>query len=425
MRGVESDPTMSATRGDTAEPSRREPQRSLPADARLLLACAARGPDLGAIEPALGVDAAWSGLVERAVRHRLGPLVYATLRAASEAGAVRPPDALLGRLRAIYDRHALRAARRIAKLAEIGAVLERAGIPFIVLKGAALGPALFGDPALRTMGDVDLLVRRDQQEAAGRVLQAQGYVADVSWGSEAWYRTLHHHSAPLSSPDGFLIVELHYTIAEQGDVRVPVEELWVRSRRQVIGDVPFSVLAAEDLLLHLCLHLAGNNRVADGLLRDLRDVAQLIRHESTALDWGAVVERARAWRMAGYAYWTLWLAHEMVGADAPPAVLDRLVEGRRPGRSTRLLRRLLPELLLASTPWPFRLPPWVMAGTVPLLLHTDEPARIGILAHRAARAGRTALDHARRSWWVARVARRLAGRREPPPSPDLQLGTGV
>ena len=176
---------MSVIRGDAAKPSRREPRRSLPADARLLLACAARGPDPGAIETALDVDDAWSGLVERAVRHRLGPLVYATLRAASEAGAVRPPDALMTRLRAIYDRHALRAARRIAKLAAIGPALEGAGIPVIVLKGAALGPALFGDPALRTMGDVDLLVRRDQQEAAGRVLLAQGYVADLSGGSEA------------------------------------------------------------------------------------------------------------------------------------------------------------------------------------------------------------------------------------------------
>ena len=414
---------MSVIRGDAAKPSRREPRRSLPADARLLLACAARGPDPGAIETALDVDDAWSGLVERAVRHRLGPLVYATLRAASEAGAVRPPDALMTRLRAIYDRHALRAARRIAKLAAIGPALEGAGIPIIVLKGAALGPALFGDPALRTMGDVDLLVRRDQQEAAGRVLLAQGYVADLSGGSEAWYHTRHHHSVPLRSPDGFLIVELHHTIAEQGEARVPVEELWTRSRRQPIGDVPFSVLAAEDLLLHLCLHLAGNNRVADGMLRDLRDVAQLIRHEGAALDWGAVVEQARAWRMAGYAYWTLWLAHEMVGADVPSAVLDRLMEDRRSGRSARLLRRLLPELLLASTPWPFRLPPWLMAGAVPLLLHTDEPAHIGALAHRASRAGRMTLDHARRSWWVARAARRLLGRRENPPSPDLQLGT--
>ena len=311
-----------------------------------------------------------------------------------------------------------------AELAEIGRAFERAGIPVIVLKGAALGPALYGDPALRTMGDVDLLVRREQQDVAGRVLLARGYVADLAGGSEAWYQARHHHLAPLRAAAGSLIVELHHTIAERGDVCVPVEDLWTRARWQEIGDARFSVLAAEDVLLHLCLHFAGNNRVADGLLRDLRDIAQLIQREGAALDWAAVVERARAWRMAGYVYWALWLAHDMVDAVVPPAVLGRLVQGRRSGRSARLLRRLLPELLLASTPWPFRLPPWLMAGAVPLLVHTDEPTRIGALAHRAGRAGRLTLNHARRFWWAARVTRRLLGRRETPSSPDLQLGAG-
>lgn len=412
---------MSVARGDATDPGHPGHRASLPADARLLLACAARGPDPDALGPPLDVDRGWSSLVERAVRHRLGPLVYATLRAASEAGVVRPPDALLARLRAIYDRHAARAAARIARLSEIGPALERAGIPVIVLKGAALGPRLYGDPALRTMGDVDLLVPRDKQGAASRVLQGQGYVPDVSWRSEAWYHAHHHHLAPLRAPDRSVVVELHHTIVEPGDVRVPVDELWARASRQRIGDACFRVLAAEDLLLHLCLHLAYDNMVAGGHLRDLRDVAQLIGHEGAALDWTAVVARARAWRVADYVYWALWLARDMVGAAVPPTVLGRLIEGRRPGRSVRLLRRLLPELLLASTPWPFRLPPWLMVGAAPLLVHADGPASIGTLARRASRAGKLTLDHAWRFSSAARVARRLLGRHAAPPGADLQL----
>jgi hypothetical protein len=408
---------MSAVCAGRADPGRPGSRASLPADARLLLACAARGPDPAALESHLDDDRAWSGLVERAVRHRLGPLVFATLRAVSEAGVVRPPDAVLTRLRAIYERHAARAVRRVALLGELGPMLERAGIPIIVLKGAALGPGLYGDPALRTMGDVDLLVRRDRQEAAERVLLALGYVPDVSWRSAAWYRAHHHHLAPLRSPDGSLAIELHHTIVERGDVQVPVDELWARARLQRIGATRFRVLAAEDLLLHLCLHLAYNNRIAGGQLRDLRDVAQLIRHESTALDWAAVVSRATAWRVTGYVHWALWLAQDMVDAEVPPMVLDRLVEGRR----VQLLRRLLPELLLASTPWPFSLPPWLMVGAVPLLLHSDGPPSIRTLASRVTRAGNLTLNHARRFSGTARLVQRLLGRRPTLVEPDLQL----
>jgi hypothetical protein len=415
---------MNVGRSDAAESGRSGPRRSLPPDARLLLACAARGPDADALGAHFDEDGAWPGLVERAVRHRLGPLVYATLRAASDAGAVRPPDTLMARLRTIYDRHVTRTARRIATLEEIGPALERAGIPMIVLKGAALGPTLYGDPALRTMGDVDLLVPRHRRTAASQALQALGYVPDVSWRSATWYHARHHHLAPLRAPDGALDVELHHLIVERGDARVPVDELWARARWQQIGGGSFRVLAAEDLLLHLCLHLVRDNCVVQGQLRDLRDVAQLIRHEAAALDWTVVVERARAWEVAAYTYWALWLARDMVGAPVPAVVLDRLGDEARLGRRADLLRRLLPELLVASTPWPFRLPPWLVVGAVPLLVHADRLASLGAVAHRVRRAAKLTLDHAWRFTWAARAVRRLLGRHGAPPSPDLQLRVG-
>ncbi|MER3458636.1 MAG: hypothetical protein C4309_08450, partial [Chloroflexota bacterium] len=56
----------------------------------------------------------------------------------------------------------------------IGA-LEAASIPAIVLKGPALALTIYPDPALRVIGDLDLLVRREQVEQAMAALHSLGY----------------------------------------------------------------------------------------------------------------------------------------------------------------------------------------------------------------------------------------------------------
>lgn len=324
-----------------------------------------------------------------------------------------PPDAIRARLREIYERHKARHADRVAKLAGIGAALGEAGITVVLLKGGALGTVVYRDPALRTMGDVDLLAREDDLVAASRVLRRLGYTADDSWRSEAWYEAHHHHLAPLIAPDGSLVVELHRAIVEAGEGRVPVDGLWERASLERIGGVPFRVLAPSDLLLHLCLHLARDNMFVGGKLRDLRDMAETIRHSGEAIEWDAVVTRAKAWQVARYVYWALWLARDMAGAAVPAAVLEGLADARPGRRIDALLRRLLPEIMLQPEPWPFVLPPSLMMGMVPVLVHSDRSGYdVRVLLRRLVRGSRVPVQRVRRTLrigprvrWLARGAR--------------------
>jgi hypothetical protein len=346
-----------------------------PAADQILLACAAQGPDPAAVEALLDAPIVWTRLVDRAVRHRLAPLLYATLRATPAVTSGRPPDAILSHLRELYEWHAARHVGRVAKLTEIGTVLGREGIPILMLKGAALGNTVYRDPVWRTMGDVDLLIRERDLRTANRVLQGIGYTPDVSWRSDAWYEAHHHHLAPLHSPDGSLIVELHRTIVDPRAARVPIEDLWARAGVARIGGIAVGVLAPSDLILHLCLHLGHDNMFANGRLRDLRDLAETIRRYGAAVEWDAVVERTRAWRVSRYVYWSLWLAREMVGAAVPPEMLERLAGMGQSRSADRVLLRLLPEIMLRPDRWPFALPEWLMAGALPVLVGADGSER--------------------------------------------------
>jgi hypothetical protein len=380
-------------------------REGLSPEGRVLLACAAEGPDPNAVESLLDARLDWPCLIDRAVRHGLGPLLFATLRTVAPG----PPDAIRARLHEIYERHAARHADRVAKLAGIGAALGESGITVALLKGGALGSVVYRDPAFRTMGDVDLLAREDDLVAASRVLRRLGYTADDSWRSEAWYEAHHHHLAPLIAPDGSLIVELHRSIVEAGEGRVPVDELWERASLERIGGVPFRVLAPSDLLLHLCLHLARDNMFVGGKLRDLRDMAETIRHYGEAIEWDEVMTRAKEWQVAGYVYWALWLARDMAGAAVPAGVLEGLADARRGRRTDALLRRLLPEIMLQPEPWPFALPPSLMMGMVPLLVHSDRSGYgVRVLAGRLVRGGRVPVQRVRRALRIGPRARSLA-----------------
>jgi hypothetical protein len=163
----------------------------------------------------------------------------------------------------------------------------------------------------------------------------------------------------------------------KGQARVPVEDLWARSRFEQIGGATFRVLAPTDLLLHLCLHLGHDNAFVGGKLRDLRDMAEAIRCYGDAIEWDAVAGRARAWRVGRHVYWALWLARDMVGAAVPPAVLERLADARRDWLTDRLLRRILRGTMLRPEAGLFAMPYWLMETTIPMLMHSDGPGRTG------------------------------------------------
>ena len=118
------------------------------------------------------------------------------------------------------------------------------------------------------------------------------------------------------APDGSLIVEIHRLDRRAGrGARSGRRDSWERAGLEArIGSARFRVLAPSDLLFHLCLHLAHDNLFIDGKLRDLRDMAETIRHCGDAVDWDAVVGQARTWQISRYVYWSLWLARDLVAA---------------------------------------------------------------------------------------------------------------
>jgi hypothetical protein len=223
-------------------------------------------------------------------------------------------------------------------------VLRSEGIAVIVLKGAYLAEVVYGDVALRSMSDVDLMVRqRDLARVEARLFE-MGYAQRENPEADMDYAA-HHHLHPLTKPGG-VPIEIHWTIERPTEpFTIDVEGLWERARPATIAGVEVLALAPEDLLLHLCLHTAFNHQFLLGL-RSCWDILETIRHHGNDIDWEQVQRRARQWGVAKYAYLTLRLAKELLGAGVPASTLTAL---RPDGFDPRLYAWASAEILAGRT----------------------------------------------------------------------------
>lgn len=275
-----------------------------------------RDPPDGALSERLAhlTEAEWDRLATEALRHFAAPLLYHRLRRFAPALPAVPG---IEALRHEYVQNALRNIRTYAALGEVVRAFEAARIPVIALKGAHLAAVVYGEPALRPMHDLDLLVpRQDRSRAEDRLLQL-GY-RPMECAREWTDYDTHHHSRPLFR-DGATTVEIHSAIVPPTcPIRIDLEGLWDRARHAQLGDIRTLVLAPEDLILHLCLHASYSHHFRIPLL-SLYDLAAVLRHHSREIDWPRLVSVANESGTGPLVYCTLRLVQATLGAelDAP------------------------------------------------------------------------------------------------------------
>lgn len=259
-------------------------------------------------------EADWNCLIRQARRHALEPLLYQQLKTRHQA----VPAAVLHDLQAKYFTCAWRNNNLYQELAKSLNALREEGIPVILLKGAHLVKIIYGNIALRSVGDVDILVRKNDLLQVRETLRKLGYRSSKEEDIETACARC-HHLLPLMKEDAAPI-ELHWTF--ELSFAIDLNGLWERVRPVMLADADVLVLSPEDLLLHLCLHSAYHHLYENGL-RAFSDIRETIRHNRDELDWETVFSRASQWGAGNSVYLTLHLAKKLLGADVPEELLAR------------------------------------------------------------------------------------------------------
>jgi hypothetical protein len=239
------------------------------------------------------LESSWDSARAVGRAERVGGLLHRALAPL----AIAPP-AVMDALRQSRRTIGVRNLRLMHKLAVCLRTLAEAGLPVVVLKGAALAQAVYRDVSLRPMVDVDLLVRRADLAAITAILVELGYSADrveTHPGAVAE----HESELPFCKPgDSAIAIDVHWTLFDSPyyQDRIAMDWFWDTAQPMAIADVATRVLGPEALLIHLCGHLALHHG-ANGLLwwHDIVEVLSTYRDE---LDWNEVLARTQMYGLA-------------------------------------------------------------------------------------------------------------------------------
>jgi len=255
-----------------------------------LRAVAAHGlPGSLALFPRQPLDQhAWHELLFRAREQRITPL----LAQAVTTGYIPATDPQVTEVLHLDTQALVSVLTLEATLLRVAESLERAGVPFRVLKGPAVAHLDYPDPAFRDFGDIDLLIHPNDFDRSIAVLSGQGYsrrFPEPRTGFDHRFTK----SVSVSNPIG-QEVDVHRTIAPGAfGLRVQVEMLWTAPPAQfALGGRSFGALGSAERFIHACYHgVLGN---APPRLVPQRDIAQMLLHGS--VDPDRVLSLAAAWR---------------------------------------------------------------------------------------------------------------------------------
>jgi hypothetical protein len=295
---------------ETIASSRPSSTASFTSEWSALLECASPAPDRQRLAGLFrSVD--WTRLLVLAEDHGVTGHLAASLRLEED---LVPPEIK----QALADRQRAQNVFTLRLTAELFRVLDRfasEGIGALVVKGPVLAMQAYGDPAIRSYGDLDLLVRQRDIRRATELMCAAGFTPSIPLSAIEAGKIPGQYL--FSMPDSQLIVELHNDrTLRYFPRRLPLEDFFSRQIRVRLDSHEVPALSAEDELVLICIH--GAKHFWERLMW-IADVAALVFRQ-TAIDWECLADSAREVGAERMLHTGLRLASDLLKTQLPDKV---------------------------------------------------------------------------------------------------------
>lgn len=263
-------------------------------------------------------EAEWTAIVQAALRHGVGGILCDALRR-QYPGAV--PDDILQAAGVFLANQRVKGDALLAELLRVLDALDVAGIRTIPFKGPLLAETLYGDRALRTSRDLDLLVDLADRDRAIAVLNDLGYRGQTRLRPHLLHRYYDTDGEEILFAKDRHPVEPHWAFAPATFVaELDMAGIWDRAVTVPFAGRAVLCLSPEDNLMALCLH---GSKEKWWRLSCVVDVARFIGR-NPELDWPAMLARAREAGVLRMVLLGLALARDVAQATLPPNVSARV-----------------------------------------------------------------------------------------------------
>ncbi|MDF2940843.1 MAG: hypothetical protein K0R66_1485 [Gammaproteobacteria bacterium] len=198
--------------------------------------------------------------------------------------------------------------------------LQSLGINICLLKGAAMIAGYYQDPGVRVIGDIDILIPRDQAAKAIGLLMSLDWTVreqvDISRLDILFNRT---HGITFTHPDGG-IIDLHWAILS-GEVNKTLTKYTHRTRSIVWpqNKMTVEVLCPEDQLIHTLCH--GLKYSPNPLIRWIPDASFILKN-SPEFDWNYFLSQAKSLKMEYIMKTAITYLHQNNFAEIPSEIVN-------------------------------------------------------------------------------------------------------
>jgi hypothetical protein len=301
---------------------------------RLLLK-AAMCPDKA--EAAAALDQWWANIANfdqvRGTDSNLFPQIYWNVGS-------RTRDATLhARLKGAARHHWARNQYLVASGGQLLDILNRAEVPVLLLKGAAIASSMDDDLGLRTMSDCDMLVPKDRALEVIELL-ARSDLLEPGRAGQRDIDVVHGITLALRN-SRHAAFDIHWRPLRAVGAEELSYEMFASARPVAFAGRPCLVPCPEHLVFHAIVH--GLEWSPFPRYDWLVDVMKILRRTASAFDWRKLADAALRYRF-GFAVGTaLKDARDNAGLEIPAAALRRL------HRPLAILERLERRVRLSKT----------------------------------------------------------------------------
>lgn len=217
-----------------------------------------------------------------------------------------PEEALNARLTRQLRQTIFLHTQRYAAFEELSRTLSEAGIDHLPVKGWYLRH-LYEVPELRTFGDIDVLIRREDRQRVHALMVSRGFAVRTDWEPTYTYAR------------GTELYELHTNLMDaslddRSDLPAYFSDAWahavLREGRCYEPELEFHFLYT---LCHLAKHLYGGGAG----LRMYLDAALFIRRHGERMDWTAIRREMEALKLSAFLDTVLTACESWFGVTAP------------------------------------------------------------------------------------------------------------
>lgn len=239
-------------------------------------------------------DVDWEALFRLAQMHQVSGIVYAQCKHDI-------PKDKQAAFKSKYSATLFYYANRVRDMSEVGAAFSAAGIPYCAVKGLEVA-RYYPAPALRTMGDCDIVVSPDDTARAIEAMRRLGFQDEEE--VHAW----------TCEKDGRMY-ELHNVLVNSGEFAPEVQKAFFNGFMPYVHD---NELDWNFHFLFLIMHLRKHFLNGGVGLRQFFDLAVLIVR-GPELDWDWIERKAKELYLEKFLYVCCFLLAAWFDARAPIA----------------------------------------------------------------------------------------------------------